>query len=74
MLRRLGESRAAGFTMMKIAGHSSITVSQRDVHPTPQRIESAFVQMEAMNDIMRGDKQAERRLGPYKNFPTGGDS
>ena len=34
MLTRLGESGVDAFTIMRIAGHSSITVSQRYVHPT----------------------------------------
>lgn len=34
-LTRLGESRCDAFTIMRIAGHSSITVSQHYVHPSP---------------------------------------
>jgi integrase len=33
MLTRLGESGVDAFTIMRIAGHSSITVSQRYIHP-----------------------------------------
>ena len=36
MLTRLGEAGADAFSIMKIAGHSSVTVSQRYVHPTPE--------------------------------------
>jgi hypothetical protein len=39
MLTRLGEAGADAFTIMKIAGHSSVTVSQRYVHPTPEGLE-----------------------------------
>jgi integrase len=35
MLTRLGESGVDAFTIMRIAGHSSIVVSQRYTHPTP---------------------------------------
>jgi hypothetical protein len=42
MLTRLRESSVDAFTIMKIAGHSSIVVSQRYVHPTPEAVESAF--------------------------------
>ena len=63
MLTRLGESGADPYTIMKIVGHSSIIVSQRYVHPTPERMESAFAQMEAMNQIMRGDEEAGEMLG-----------
>ncbi len=36
MLTRLGESEVDAFTIMKIAGHSSVTVSQRYVHPSSE--------------------------------------
>jgi hypothetical protein len=36
---RLG---ADAFSIQKIAAHSTITVSQRYVHPTPERVEDAF--------------------------------
>ena len=41
-LTRLGEAGADAFTIMKIAGHSSITVSQRYVHPSNDAMEAAF--------------------------------
>jgi hypothetical protein len=34
---------------MRIAGHSSVTVSQRYVHPTPEALERAFEKLEALN-------------------------
>jgi len=49
MLTRLGEAGADAFAIQKIAGHSSILVSQRYVHPTPERLESAFAALEAYN-------------------------
>jgi site-specific recombinase XerD len=49
MLTRLGEAGADTFAIQKIAGHSSILVSQRYVHPTPERLESAFAALEAYN-------------------------
>jgi len=52
---------------MKIAGHSSIIVSQRYVHPTPERMESAFAQMEAMNQIMRVTKKPVKCSGYLRN-------
>jgi integrase len=60
---RLGESGAEPFTIMKAMGHSSVTVSQKYVHPTPDTMEKAFERLEAMNQILRGDKEAERKLG-----------
>jgi integrase len=49
MLTRLGEAGADAFTIMKIAGHSSVTVSQRYVHPTPEGMERAFERLEDLN-------------------------
>ena len=41
-LTRLGDSGADAFTIMRIAGHSSITISQRYVHPSNDAMEAAF--------------------------------
>lgn len=49
MLTRLGEANVDAFTIMKIAGHSSITVSQRYVHPSPESLERAFERLELLN-------------------------
>jgi integrase len=46
---RLGESRADAFTIMRLMGHSSVTVSQRYVHPTPEALERAVDGLEALN-------------------------
>jgi len=46
---RLGESGAEAFTIMKLMGHSSVTVSQRYVHPTPEGLERAVGRLQAMN-------------------------
>ncbi|MCI0723406.1 MAG: tyrosine-type recombinase/integrase [Acidobacteria bacterium] len=46
---RLGEAGADTFTIMKAMGHSSVVVSQKYVHPTPARLESAWRQLEARN-------------------------
>lgn len=42
---RLGESGCDAFGIMKLMGHSSVTVSQRYVHPSPEAIELAFGRM-----------------------------
>lgn len=34
---------------MRIAGYSTITVSQRYIHPTPAALERAFEKLEALN-------------------------
>jgi integrase len=48
-LTRLGEAGADAFSIQKIAGHSSVLISQRYQHPTPERIESAFTALENYN-------------------------
>ena len=49
MLTRLGEAGVDAFTIMRITGHSSVTVSQKYVHPSPESIERAFAKLEALN-------------------------
>lgn len=49
MLTRLGEAGADAFSIMKIAGHSSVMVSQRYVHPTPEGMDRAFDRLESLN-------------------------
>src|SRR5580658_1184529 len=39
---RLGESGADAFTIMRLMGHSTVTVSQRYVHPSPESLELAY--------------------------------
>jgi integrase len=39
---RLGESGVGAFEIQKLAGHSSIVISQRYVHPTPEVLEGAI--------------------------------
>jgi hypothetical protein len=39
------------FTIMRIAGHSSIVVSQRYIHPTPEAVERAFERLQLFGDF-----------------------
>lgn len=48
-LTRLGEANTDPYTIQKIAGHSSILMSQRYVHPTSERVEDAFTRLETYN-------------------------
>jgi integrase len=59
MLTRLGEAGADAFTIMRIAGHSSVTVSQRYVHPTPEGMERAFERLEDLNAVKFQEAEAE---------------
>lgn len=46
---RLGEAGADAFAIMRLMGQSSVTVSQRYVHPTPEALERAVERLEALN-------------------------
>ena len=46
---RLGEAGADAFTIMKAMGHSSVLVSQKYVHPTPEAMERAFERLDTAN-------------------------
>jgi hypothetical protein len=59
MLTRLGDAGAGAFTIMKIADHSSVTVSQRYVHPTPEGMERAFERLENLNAAKFTEAKAE---------------
>ena len=62
MLTRLGEAGADAFAIQKIAGHSSLVVSQRCVHPTTERLGSAFAALEAYNLVQQQKLEAENKL------------
>ena len=59
MLSRLGEAGADVFSIMRIAGHSSVTVSQRYVHPTPEGLERAFERLQDLNSAKFGAAEEE---------------
>lgn len=46
---RLGEGGADAFSIMRLMEHSSVTISQRYVHPTPEALERAVERLEALN-------------------------
>jgi site-specific recombinase XerD len=46
---RLGESGADPFTIMRLMGHFTVTVSQRYVHPSPAAVELAYERLMALN-------------------------
>lgn len=53
MLARLGEAGVDAFTIMKIVGYSSVPVSQRYVHPSPESVERAFERLDSLNHARR---------------------
>ena len=71
MLTRLGESGVDAFTIMRIAGHSSITVSQRYVHPSPEAVERAFERLQLSGIDSRNEPKV---LSPPKKVPTLGEA
>jgi len=46
VLTRLGEQGTDAFTIKRIADHSSITVSERYVHPSGEAMERAFERLQ----------------------------
>ncbi|HEY6291806.1 MAG TPA: site-specific integrase [Terriglobia bacterium] len=46
---RLGEAGADAFAIMRLAGHSTVTVSQKYVHPSAEALGLAIQRLEAMN-------------------------
>jgi len=60
MLTRLGEAGADAFITMRIAGHSSVTVSQRYVHPAPEGMEP-FERLEDQNAQKFEQAEAETK-------------
>lgn len=50
-LTRFGETGADAFTIKKVAGHSSVTISERYIHPTPEGQERAFERFANLNQM-----------------------
>ena len=50
-----------GFAIQKIAGHSTITISQRYVHPTEEKVEDAFSRLERYNAKKVEELELKRR-------------
>ncbi len=61
-LTRLGEAGADSFTIQKMAGHSSIIVSQRYVHPTEERVEEAVFRLDEYNKRKAEELRAKQRV------------
>lgn len=65
-LTRLGEAGTDAFTIMRIAGHSSITVSQRYIHPSDDAMESAFEKLANWGSV--GARTQDPPKDPRKSF------
>ena len=63
-LTRFGEAGAA-FTIKKVAGHSSVTISERYIHPTPEGQERAFERFANLNqEAVEKAKTTRSRYSP----------
>lgn len=51
---RLGEAGAEAFLIQRMAGHHSVTVSERYVHPTPEAMLLAMARLDAANRGLAG--------------------
>ena len=64
MLTRLGEAGVDAFTIMRIAGHSTVKVSERYVHPSADSLERAFERLEAFDKAALAAEKDEDRRAP----------
>jgi integrase len=68
-LTRFGEAGADAFTIKKVAGHSSVTISERYIHPTPEGQERAFERFANMNQTAgeKAENDAESLQYPLQS-------
>ncbi len=57
-LTQLAQAGCDAFTLARIAGHSSITITQRYIHPQADAIERAFAPL-AIQSVIRPEQQKE---------------
>lgn len=75
MLTRLGASGADAFSIMKLAGHCSVVVSQRYVHPSGETIGRAMARLDAMNrGLTESPPDSAKRQLPATVEPSGVDA
>ncbi len=67
---RLGATGADAFTIMKVMGHSTVVVSQKYVHPTPETMERAFERLNAANEKALASLPGATQSQPAKCLPT----
>jgi hypothetical protein len=58
---RLGEAGADAFTIMKVMGHSSVVLSQKYVHPTPEAMERTFERLDVANQKALANPPGEQK-------------
>jgi hypothetical protein len=67
---RLGETGADALTIMKVRGHSTVVVSQKYVHPTPETMERAFERLNAANEKALANLHGVTPSQPKNCLPT----
>jgi hypothetical protein len=65
ILLRLGDAGAEAFTMMKIAGNSSVTVSQHRVHPPFELWNLRFSDSKTSRPSAGNQRRSKARFGSY---------
>jgi hypothetical protein len=69
-LTRLGEAAHGDvFALAKIAGHSSITITQRYVHPQAEAINRVFAALPLGTSLGTDSLQVGTKLGTVRNLP-----
>jgi integrase len=58
-LTQLAQACCDAFTLARIAGHSSITITQKDIHPQSDAIERAFAPLAATPAIGQGNERTD---------------
>jgi len=68
-LTRFGEAGAHAFTIEKVAGHSSVKISERYIHPTPEGRERAFERFANLNQtaVEKAENDAESLQIPLQS-------
>ena len=61
-LTQLAQAGCDAFTLARIAGHSSITITQRYIHPQADAIERAFAPLAAAPMIVTTREESEREI------------
>jgi integrase len=69
-LTRLAESGCDAFTLARIAGHSSITITQRYCHPQADAIERAFAKLSNGKEVVTEGGHHEKMLSDVREVES----
>ena len=69
-LTRLAESGCDAFTLARIAGHSSITITQRYCHPQADAIERAFAKLSNGKEVVTEGGHHEKMLSEVREVES----